>query len=283
MIRSCLHTHTTFCDGLAPPEDYPPAALKAGLSVLGFSGHSPLPWINDWTMKAEDLSPYADRIGRLKTEWADRLEILLGMELDWLPEYPDRFIPHPDVAGYDYRIGSLHSIPDPADNRYYAVDGPEEELLHLINHVFGGSTRQLVEAYTERLAGMIRHGGFEILGHMDLPKKRNRGDRYFNEGESWYRNAFGAVIEELAGTSLVTEINTGGMARGYTESPYPSLWILKELRARNLPVMINADAHNPEQLTYGYDKAEHLAREAGFRELRILTGGEWKEIPLGEA
>jgi histidinol-phosphatase (PHP family) len=282
VIRACLHTHSTLCDGRAPLEDYPEAALSAGLSVLGFSGHSPVPYKNDWTMKMEALDEYVDRVNTLKTIWKGRLEILLGMELDWMPEAADWFIPRPDVAGFDYRIGSVHSIMDPADDLFYAVDGPEEQLVHLIEKVCGGSVRRLVEAYAERLVSMIRHGGFEILGHVDLVRKRNRNDKYFSEDQPWYRQAFGTVLEELSSRPVVTEVNTGAMARGYLDTPYPSLWFLKELKKRKLPVMINADAHEPGKLDFGYTLAGQLLIEAGFREIRLLSEGKWQDFPLGE-
>ena len=35
-----LHTHTTFCDGQSTPGELVRAALAAGLTALGFSGHS---------------------------------------------------------------------------------------------------------------------------------------------------------------------------------------------------------------------------------------------------
>lgn len=38
-LRSCVHTHTTFCDGASTPEETVQAALGLGFVSLGFSGH----------------------------------------------------------------------------------------------------------------------------------------------------------------------------------------------------------------------------------------------------
>ena len=44
MCRFSYHTHTTFCDGKNTPMEMAEAALRQGLTALGFSGplHGPL-------------------------------------------------------------------------------------------------------------------------------------------------------------------------------------------------------------------------------------------------
>ena len=43
MIRSDLHMHTIYCDGVDTPEDMILTALEKGLTAIGFSGHSYVP------------------------------------------------------------------------------------------------------------------------------------------------------------------------------------------------------------------------------------------------
>ena len=40
LIKSNLHTHTTFCDGVDTPEEMVQAALGLRMDTIGFSGHS---------------------------------------------------------------------------------------------------------------------------------------------------------------------------------------------------------------------------------------------------
>ena len=39
-VRADFHVHTAFCDGAATPREMAEAARTAGLTALGFSGHS---------------------------------------------------------------------------------------------------------------------------------------------------------------------------------------------------------------------------------------------------
>ena len=40
MIKSNLHTHTTFCDGKNTPEDVVKEAMERGFDIIGFSAHA---------------------------------------------------------------------------------------------------------------------------------------------------------------------------------------------------------------------------------------------------
>ena len=46
MFPSTVHTHTTYCDGKNTPEQMIQSAIRQGLSVIGFSGHSYVPFDN---------------------------------------------------------------------------------------------------------------------------------------------------------------------------------------------------------------------------------------------
>ena len=74
-LRANYHTHTTFCDGSDAAEDVVLAAIDKGFSHLGFSGHMD-PDIH------MDFDAYLAEIGRLREKYADRIEILCGVELD---------------------------------------------------------------------------------------------------------------------------------------------------------------------------------------------------------
>jgi histidinol-phosphatase (PHP family) len=111
---------------------------------------------------------------------------------------------------------------------------------------------------------MIKAGGFTILGHLDLIRKNNPDESRFSERTSFYRDAVMEVVDTLRGRGIVAEINTGGIARGKTSTPYPSDWILRELYARDIPICLNADAHAPEHLFEYYDVGLCAALDAGY-------------------
>lgn len=272
------HTHSSFCDGKGQLEDYVKYAISRGFHALGFSGHAPLPFPNDWTMNEENLSTYIREVLDLKERYRDSLEICLGLETDYLDKKHNPAHPKYKALGLDYQIGSVHHLYSPERTEFLQVDYTKEELELLLKDTFDKDIKALVSTYYRMVREMVQTGGFEILGHLDLVKKQNRGNVYFDETEKWYKREIEKTLETVAETDVILEINTGAMARGYTAEPYPSPWIIDRAAELKIPVTINSDAHRPEWLDYGFEEAENLARAAGYSSKIVYTEGEWREI-----
>jgi histidinol-phosphatase (PHP family) len=90
------------------------------------------------------------------------------------------------------------------------------------------------------------------------------------------------AVEAIAASGAVVEVNTGGLARGRVSEPYPSLWILKEFKARGVRAVLNADAHRPEHLLAFRERGLESLRSAGYREMAYLTLGGWKTQGIDE-
>ena len=108
-MRSNFHTHSTYCDGKATPREMVEFAVAHGFTALGFSGHSPLPFEN--TFSITDYDGYCREVRALQAEYADRIEISLGLEVDYVPGMCEDFSPLIERGGLDYVIGSVHLIP----------------------------------------------------------------------------------------------------------------------------------------------------------------------------
>jgi histidinol-phosphatase (PHP family) len=275
MTYSCIHTHTDFCDGKGTIESFCLAALEKGFGSLGFSAHAPIfkktgiP--SDWHLKDERLEEYLDAVRAAGRRWEGKLRVYLGLEVDFIPglmgpadrDYRD--------LGLDYIIGSVHFVV-PARGEPFAVDGPLEELEKGLQEGYAGDGRALVNAYWDNLEAMHRAGGFDVLGHADLVKKNNSGSRFFSETEEFYRQRSAAAAALTAQSGVTAEINTGGMNRGKISSPYPSLPLLRLFRENQVPMVINADAHRPEDLDGHYAEARDALLAAGYTETALFEG-----------
>ena len=118
-------------------------------------------------------------------------------------------------------------------------------MVHLHEQTFCGDIRALVKTYFELETEMIELGGFDILGHCDLIKKRNSGNRFFNQDEKWYRDQALQMLQSAAGSDIIVEVNTGGLSRKATTEVYPSKWMLDRCLELEIPLTLSADAHNP--------------------------------------
>lgn len=291
------HTHCDFCDGKASAATMASAAKEAGFSILGFSSHAPLPFSNGCNMDLGRLPEYIDTVRSLARHHAPGMTVLAGLEIDYIEGLcgatDGRFAPF----GLDYALGSAHYVRPrgvepqgfataepkgfaPAEPQGFAVDEPQADFDAHLASVYGGDAEALVDDYYAAVAAMARAGGFDMLGHLDLVRKNNGGQRWFSETSERYRAAAMKAVEAIAGTGIIVEINTGGMARGKTDSPYPAVWILRELRARGVEVCINADAHAPGHLSAYRDAGVRAARDAGYETLTILTKEGRRSVPV---
>lgn len=274
------HTHSRYDDGHGELEEYALAALDRGFRHLGFSGHCPMPVEADWLMEEASLPRYLEEARALQAEYAGRLELLVGLEVDYLPGLStprDRRIA---ALGLDYVLGSVHYLVAPSGGPGWTVDGDAGTLRLGIERDFGGDVRAAVTAYYRRVAEMARLAPPDIVGHFDLVKRNNRGQVLFSEEAAWYRDAVEAALEAVAASRSVLEVNTGGLIRGTTDTVYPSPWILRRCRERGIALVVNADAHRPEHLDGFFPLALDLMRRAGYANRMLLTAAGWREEPL---
>ena len=266
-----VHTHATLCDGKDTLEDMAAAACAAGVKYYGVSCHSHTPIDLDVGFVLDaDMTGYREAVLRIREQYAGRMEVLLGLEWD----------SQSDIApeGFDYWIGSAHYQKAP-NGKCYAADWGEEAFSACRDEAFGGDVLAVAEGYfreIQKVAAMKP----TILGHMDLITKLNAGNRFFDEEAPRYQTAALEALHTADPAATVLEINTGGMARGYREAPYPALFLLKEWRAMGGRIILTSDAHNAAGILYGYDIAAALAKTAGFNHSVVLTGAGFEECPL---
>ena len=88
-LTSSTHNHTNLCDGRNTPDEMARAALEAGFTDFGFSGHSYAPFDLDYSVKSEQH--YVQELRALQKAYAGRLRIAVGMEADWFAPVNDRW------------------------------------------------------------------------------------------------------------------------------------------------------------------------------------------------
>ncbi len=280
MVLSTYHCHCSFCDGVGDPEEYAAAAVRKGFTSLGFSSHAPLPVPNEWTMREGDMSRYLDALDELARRFRGSLEILRSLEVDFVPGIMGPADAKYRSLGLDYIIGAVHIIPDPTSGEFLCIDGPDKEFIHLLTRVFKNDISSMVHDYFERVRLLIRSGGFQILAHIDLIRKKNRNSRFFAEEEPWYLAEIDETLAAAAAAGIMIEMNTGAMARGAMESPYPSFRTLAKARAMGIPIVLNSDAHSSEHIDYWFEDGSRMLREAGYTKKRILAGGRWTDTEI---
>ena len=151
---------------------------------------------------------------------------------------------------WDYLIGSVHYVTPEWD-----IDNPK--------HLKRWSEQPVEDIWTAYFAAytkMIESCLFDFLAHPDLVKKfglRPEGDlsRFYHE-----------MLDAAAEAGSVLEVSTAGLRKDAKEI-YPSRQFLEQASLRQIPIVINSDAHAPEEVAYEFDQAYALAREVGYSEV----------------
>ena len=109
-----------------------------------------------------------------------------------------------------------------------------------------------------------------ILGHFDLIKKVNAGNKFFDENDERYTAAADKALRTAAEHRCVLEVNTGAVYRGFRKDFFPSPALLKDWLALGGDVVITADAHDARALTFGFEEAAAQLRELGYQRVLVL-------------
>ncbi len=248
MILSDYHMHTTYCDGKNTPEEMVLAAIKKGMTDIGFSVHSYTFFDESYCIKEEKIEEYINEISRLKEQYQDKIRILCGVVQDYYATAPtDKF---------DYVIGSVHYLK--CGEKFQPLDLSAEALLKMTNEIFGGDFYLMAEQYFATLSDVVNKTGADIIGHFDLITKFCEQENFFDMRNERYLSAAKKCVDKLISYGKPFEINTGAISRGYRSAPYPALEIIEYIKEKGGRFILSSDAHSTDGLMYQFDKWENL-------------------------
>lgn len=251
------HMHTPLCrHATGEPVDYARRALEVGLTEIGFTDHSPMPRddFDDWRMRADQLDEYVAKVRKAQKEFP-QLTIRLALEVDYLPGYEDWIRDLAARHPWDYFIGSVHYV-----SETWAVDNP-----YKLSEWKNCDAFEVWSVYFERLTMAAETGFFEIIAHVDLPKKF--GHRPTRDCTPLCEKFLTAAKKH----GCCIELNTAGLRKDCKEI-YPSREILQLAFQKGVPITFGSDAHAPGEVGMNFVEAIQLAREVGYKECWRFAG-----------
>lgn len=277
MKHSTYHSHNHYCDGKFAPEEYIKSAIGLGLKTFGFSSHVPLPFNNGWSMKEADLNKYLSEINKLKEKYKDKIEVYVGLEVDYIPDIIGPSHPKIKQMGLDFSIGSIHYVDQLDDGTHWEIDGTYTSFLKGFKEIFQGCGKNAMLRYLSLTKEMIETEKPQIVGHLDKIKIHNKQESsLFSDEDKWYQDDVEETLDIIKEKGSIIEVNTRGMYKKLTDEPYPGIMILKKVKNKNIPIMLNSDSHHPREITGYYTNAIKILRVLGFQELIVLRNNEWQ-------
>jgi histidinol-phosphatase (PHP family) len=246
-------------------ERYREAADAAGIEELGVSEHvyrfteALELWRHPfWEEQArDDLDAYC--------EFVRGAGLKLGIECDFIPGAEDRTGGLLEARDFDYVVGSVHFVGE------QAVDHEGWDVWE-----GQGDADEVWRRYFEAIAECARTGLFDILAHPDLVKVWGRG-RPLPERDP--RHYYERAVEAIAEGGIAVELSTAGLRKPVGEL-YPARAFAEMCVEAGAPFALSSDAHQPEQVGFGYDRALAFLAELGVDEIAVFARRERRLMPL---
>ncbi len=262
MRYSNIHTHTKFSDGAMSVKENIETAIAKNMLSLGISDHSFTACDTSYCIKKNAYGEYFKTINQLKNEYADKIDDLLGIELDYYSKV--------DREKFDYIISSVHYI---VKNDFcYPIDHSKEQQLNCIHDAFGGNGLDMVKEYFDLVVKNVTANKPDCVGHFDVISKFS----VFDENNEDYQKVCKEALLETLNYCKYIEVNTGAISRKVKDTPYPAVFLLKEILKNGGEVVLSSDCHNPINLTFGFDEVVKLLKNIGFDHISYLTSNGYK-------
>lgn len=247
------HVHTKCSgDGCGSILEACAAAVSVGLTEICFTEHVDFE-PTDPSFKAFDYALYTNQVDEAREDYADRLLIRLGVEIDFQDQYRSQIRDFVGGSAFDYVIGSAHYVGG--------------VLLENHGDYFPG--RSAEEAYApffDNTMMVVETGWFDTLAHLDLCKRN--GVRYYGPFDCEpHLGQIRAILQAVIERNMTLEVNTSGL-RQQPRDFYPCREIVECYYAMGgRSITVGSDAHRPEDVGSGIREAMDMLTSIGFDRL----------------
>lgn len=276
------HSHNKFCDGSDEPLKYAKEAESLGFAAYGFSSHAPVGFETNWCLHDSKFEEYLTVIKGIQELYRSKMQIYLGLEIDFIPGFAGRSRHLVKNTQLDYFIGSVHFVDQFEDGTYWNIDTSYELFLKGLKEIYKGDFRKAATRFFEITRQMLEEDKPDIIGHLDKIKIYNKTGNFFNENEKWYQDQVDLTIDTIKRIGGIVEINTRGYYKYQQSDLYPGFWIIEKLAKKEIPLMINSDSHTPAEITGGLVYAASKLKSLGIKEVSALYNNKWNSYQFNE-
>jgi histidinol-phosphatase (PHP family) len=252
----------------ANAERYRESATDKGIAELGVAEHvyrftqALDVWQHDlWQRHAiDDLDSYCEFV-------RGETDLKLGIEADFVPGTEDRMRELLESRDFDFVVGSIHFLGERGALDYDKYD------------IWAGmdSPDRIWRTYFEWLGEAAASGMFDILAHPDLVKYWGRERPVPDKDLRFY---YDVAMEGIAESGVAIEVSTAGLRKPVAEL-YPATPFLEMVLDAGNPIALSSDAHAPEDLGHGYDRALEVLDGLGVTELAVFDRRRRRLEPIG--
>lgn len=232
MQHSIFHVHTYRCTHMHDDKkewEYVEKAIELGATEIWFTDHAPFPGnpFND-RMMMDELPDYVAQIQKLKEQYRGQIDVKLGLEIEYLPEYYEYYEELRDSGNYDVLLLGPHfARMEDGSYTFDAVDKSNE-------------ARILAKGMMEGMES----GFFKVVAHPDQIFRRQKAwdeesDRLTNE-----------IMQCAVRTGVILERNISNMIGKKKKRAYRAEFWNK--LPEGVQTIYGVDAHSVAELAENY-------------------------------
>ncbi len=253
-----LHNHTPLCNhAKGELSEYIETAISKGTQYFGISDHAPMDFDPAYRMKFEEMQAYETLIKEARSCYHDRINILLGYEVDFMQGHMDERVLKADV---DYLIGSVHFLDK------WGFDNPEFSEEYKRRDI-----DTIYREYFSQIEALANSNHFDIIGHLDLIKV------FGYHPDTDVRILAKDAIKAIKKADMVVELSAAGYRKPVKEA-YPSDALLELIADADIPITFASDAHHPKQVGFKTKELEAKAKAFGYTKCATFSKREREMI-----
>ena len=268
------HTHTHFSMHASgeTAEEYILRAIQLGFDTYSVTEHLPYPEkfvealpypteVKDsLRIRGGDFGVYLKEMHKLKRKYQDKIRLLVGSEIDFLPgeiSYTRQMLREYGPYLEDALL-SVHVIS--GDRGWRMVDqDPRDYEEGLLSYYQGFEEVQLAyyrmigKALQEDLAYKPKR-----ISHFTLCNKFQRCFNPVNKTGERVQKAVTGLLDYMRLHGYELDVNASGLYKPHCREIYPSPWIIERAAALKIPLVYGSDAHAVKEVGRGYHVYENL-------------------------
>lgn len=268
------HSHTFYSKhAVGTVDELVRASIKAGVSILTITDHAPFTVDRDNRLRLSELDRYFADIHQAQQTYQGQIQILRGLEFDYMPgsdlynrELLDRY-------ELDFAIGSIHYVEVPGEPMVKVW-----ELPRLAGQAF-------LDRYFADLEALLDSGLFDAVGHADTLLR--------GVPEEIVLRRLEPLLGLFARNGVAYELNASGLRKSSLDPEsgcevqglwsYPSRLLLPQLIAHDVAFTVGSDAHDPRDAGGGIRELLHALQPLGLQRISYYQRRRRIDVSLGDA
>jgi len=230
-------------------------AIENGMSAMSICDHAEISLFHMDNFHKLIASSIKD-VKTVREKYGDKIKILQGIEISEFFWDESKLPGFYSLADYDIILGSVHRVKCIEHNDSYSrvvMSDTSEENLHIF-----------LRTYFDDMIRMIKNYDFDVLSHLTVPLRYINGKYGRGIEISRHDETIETILRMIIEKGIALEINTSGLATPI-DCCFPDKEIVKRYKELGGKLAtIGSDAHTPDRIGYGFDRAKQMLKNTGF-------------------